>query len=101
LDGNLPIACSEEVFGVTTLHYENLYDKFLEIIELVNAGGGWTLYGWSKRGQINDLSNEDDKNSSKKVESAEVTHHVVKIFPTEKNIDFSSNRYDTSVLYGL
>ena len=101
LDGNLPIACSEEVFGVTTLHYENLYDKFLKIIELVNNGGGWTLYGWSKRGQINDVSSEDDKNSSKKVESAEVTHHVVKIFPTSKIADLNSHRFDTSVLYGL
>ena len=66
LDGNLPITCLEEVFGVTTLHYENLYDKFLEILELVNTVGGWTLYGWPKRGQINDLSNEDDKKLSKK-----------------------------------
>ena len=86
---------------MTTTHYENLYDTFMEIFDMVNGNGGWTLYGWSKRGQINDLSNEDDKNSAKKVESAEVTHHVVKIFPTDKNVDFSSKRFDTSVLYGL
>ena len=101
LDGNLPIACSEEVFGVTTTHYENLFDTFVEILDTVNGNGGWTLYGWSKRGQINDLSNEDDKDFAKKVESAEVTHHVVKIFPTDKSVDFSSERFDTSVLYGL
>ena len=36
--------------------YNDIVYAFDEIVDLVNFGGGWTVYGWGKRGLINDVS---------------------------------------------
>ena len=36
--------------------YNKIVDAFNEIVDLVNSKGGWTIYGWFKRGLINDVS---------------------------------------------
>ena len=36
--------------------YDDIVDYLEEIVDLVNSEGGWTVYGWGKRGFINDVS---------------------------------------------
>ena len=36
--------------------YDDIVDSLEEIFDLVNSKGGWTVYGWGKRGFINDVS---------------------------------------------
>ena len=97
LKGKLPLSCGEETFIVTTIEYENLFDAFISIIDRVNSLGGWTVIGWSKRGHINDYCSEHS--AAGKIDSAEVTHHVVKIYPSQ-TVDFSDLKFDTSILFG-
>ena len=33
-----------------------MFDAFGKFVDLVNSEGGWTIYGWVKRGLINDVS---------------------------------------------
>ena len=36
--------------------YDNTVDAFDDVVDLVNSKGGWTFYGWVKRGLISDVS---------------------------------------------
>ena len=36
--------------------YDDIVDDFDGIVDLVTSQGGWTVYGWGKRGFINDVS---------------------------------------------
>ena len=36
--------------------YGNIVDYLERIADLVNSEGGWTVYGWEKRGLVNDVS---------------------------------------------
>ena len=36
--------------------YDNIVDSLGGNIDLVHSEGGWTVYGWCKRGLINDVS---------------------------------------------
>ena len=60
-------------------------------------GSNATVIGWYKRGEINDISNDDSQNE---VESSEIGYHVVCIYPTNNLIitrnDFKSKKFDMS-----
>ena len=67
--------------------YENILDAMEKIVDTINDDGGWTLYGWGKRGLINDtslLEFDSKKPEEKKVLSQEVTTHIVHIHPTNR-----------------
>ena len=106
MNGTIPVGCSIESFVVTTENYENLYDSIEKIIKFFNENGRWTVIGWSRRGEISDLSPENSSAStSEKVEASEVTHHFVRVFPTFLNSlstrnldDYKKEQYDVSSL---
>ena len=52
-------------------------------MEFINQKGGFTVIGWYKRGEINDMSNDDSNNE---VESSEIGYHIVCIYPTDKKL---------------
>ena len=79
--------------------YYNLQGCIDDVIKFINDNGGFTVVGWYKRGEINDISNDDSQNE---VESSEVGHHIVSIYPTNRDIikmrDFTSKQFDISTL---
>ena len=80
-----------------TAAYFNLQIFIAKIIEFINNNGGYTVIGWYKRGEINDISNDDIQND---VESGEVGHHIVSIYPTNPDVlkmrEFKDNQFDFS-----
>ena len=67
--------------------HEDFNEAITNIVNLVNNDGGWTIYGWGKRGMINDASlvgNDSFDDSNTKVIADETTIHVVHIHPTDK-----------------
>lgn len=50
-----------------------------QVVEFVNRNGGFTIVGWYKRGEINDMSTEDSENH---VDSGVIGYHAVSIYPT-------------------
>ena len=67
--------------------YDNIVDACDEIVDLVNSEGGWTVYGWVKRGLINDVSlldNDIKDPGDNKVLSQEISTHVVHLHPSNK-----------------
>ena len=71
--------------------YDDIIDCLEEIIDLINADGGWVVYGWGKQGVVNDivmLGNESNKDQGvdTKVLSEHISTHVVHMHPA--NIDY-------------
>ena len=67
--------------------YENIIDAIEDIVDTINNDGGWTLYGWGKRGLINDsslLEFDSKEPEEKKILSQEVSTHIVHIHPTNR-----------------
>ena len=88
MNGQIPIGAAVESFCVTSLVYNDLYDSICDVIDFINTRGGWTIVGWSIRGEINDVSPESTTGSAtEKVEAPSVSHHIVHIFPTNENIN--------------
>ena len=52
-------------------------------MKLINDNGGFTVIGWYKRGEINDISTDESQNE---VESSEVGHHIVSVYPSRPNV---------------
>jgi len=83
------------------LDFTHAYYKLQECIEntidYINSNGGFTVIGWYKRGEINDISNDDSQNE---VESSEIGHHIVSIYPTNRDIvkldEFKTKQFDIS-----
>ena len=79
-----PFSCNVRA---NMLDYTDAYFKLEKciqaIIEFINLNGGFTVIGWYKRGEINDVSNEDSQNE---VESSEVGHHIVQIQTTVRAV---------------
>ena len=53
----------------------------------MNSKGGWTVYGWGKRGLINDVSilgNYIKEPGNNKVISQEISTHVLHLHPPKK-----------------
>ena len=59
-----------------------------EIVDLVHSEGGWTVYGWGKRGLINDaiLLGYDIKDpGDNKFLPQDISNHVVHLHPSKKD----------------
>ena len=63
--------------------YFRLQDCIDNVIDHINDAGGFTVIGWYKRGEINDVSNDDSQNQ---VESSEIVYHIVSIYQTNMDI---------------
>ncbi len=63
--------------------YYKLQDCIDNVLEYVNTNGGFTVIGWYKRGEINDISIDDSQNV---VESETNWYHVVSMYPTNKDL---------------
>ena len=62
-------------------HNENLdelINSIESIVDMVNKNGGWIVTGWSKRGEISDMT-LSDRDNNKKISASEVKHHVTSI----------------------
>ena len=93
--------------------YGDIVDAFDKIVDLVSSEVGWTVYGWDKRGLINDFSllgNDIKEPGDNKVLSQEISTHVVHLQPLKKyyiklseiqgrsidNLKFQKGRYNIS-----
>ena len=63
--------------------YFRLTDCIDVVISYINMHGGFTVIGWYRRGEINDISNDEVQN---KVDSSEIGYHIVSMYPTNKTI---------------
>ena len=61
---------------------DSLINSVEAIVEMVNKNGGWIVTGWSKRGEISDMTLSDEYN--KKISASEVKHHVTTIVMAKK-----------------
>ena len=86
LYGNMSIDVKAAQLHHGDKNYENITDAIQDIVEMVNQDGGWTIYGWGKKGFINDSSlvgnNSDDANT--RVVAQEVTTRVIHIHQTNR-----------------
>ena len=67
--------------------YGNIVDAFDEIVDIVNSEGGLTVYGWVKRGFINDVSilgNGIKEPGDNRVLSQDIFVHVVNLHTSKK-----------------
>ena len=67
--------------------YGDVVDAFDEIVDLVKSKGGWTVYGWGKRGLINYVSilgNDTKESGDNRVLSQYISTHVVHLHPSNK-----------------
>ena len=75
--------------------YFRLQECIDNVIKWINDDGGFTVIGWYKRGEINDVSNDDSQNQ---VESSEIVYHIVSIYPTKldilKRIELQRMKFD-------
>ena len=68
--------------------YRDIVDTFDESVDLVHSKGGWTVYGWCKRGLNNDVSilgNDIKDPGDNKVISQEISTNVVPFHPSKKD----------------
>ena len=79
--------------------YFSLQEAADNVVEYINTNGGFTVIGWYKRGEINDVSNDDSQNE---VESSEIGYHIVYIFPTNRaivnRVGLKNKQFDTAGL---
>ena len=96
LTGNMSIDIRASQLHHGNEYYENIVDAVEEIVEMINQDGGWTVYGWGKKGFINDQSlvgNDFSNDNDSRVVAQEVTTHVVHIHPTNHEyLDSSTDR---------
>jgi hypothetical protein len=60
--------------------FETLLDSVLATIDVINDNGGWTVIGWSKRGEINDIAFKQ-ADTTEKVTSSDINHHITSLVP--------------------
>jgi len=56
----------------------DISDGLQAIFDAVNRNGGFNVMGWTRRGRINDQSQEGERDKAS-VNSSEVSHYIVKI----------------------
>ena len=67
--------------------YDDIVDAFEDFFYLDHSEGGWNVYGWVKRGFINDVSllgNDIKETGDNKVLSQNISTHVVHIHPSKR-----------------
>ena len=68
--------------------YDDIVDAFEDFFDLDHSDGGWTVYGWVKRGFINDVSllgNDIKEPGDIKVLSRDISTHAVHLHPPKKD----------------
>ena len=68
--------------------YRDIVDTFDEIVDLVHSKGGWIVYGWCKRGLINDVSilgNDIKEPGDNKFLSQYISTNGVPLHPSKKD----------------
>ncbi len=80
LNNPLPVTVRKSTL-IETDNSNALEDAIDLCFEYINSNGVFTIHGWSKRGEINDHSFEEQQ---EKIESSEMRYHVVHITPTNK-----------------
>lgn len=63
-----------------TENEDNLYESIDNVMNYYNINGGFTVVGWYKRGEVNDVAQMEE--STEKVSSSIVTKHITSIYPT-------------------
>ena len=61
---------------------ENFNDATDEMTDYVNNNGGFTVYGWYKRGEKDDKSSDEDA----KTGSSEFVYHIVHLHCTTESV---------------
>ena len=91
--GNISVDIGASSLRSVNDAYNDIVDAFDEIVDLVHYKSGWTVYGWCKRGLINDISllgNYIKEPGDNKVLSQEISTNVVYLHPSKKDyIDLS------------
>ena len=85
--GNLSVDIRASRLQLGNDSYDNIVDYLDQIVDLVNSEGGWTIYGWGKRGFMNDVSllgNDIKETGENKVLYQDISTHVVHIHPSKK-----------------
>ena len=78
-------------FDVTD-NEDRLYEAIDKVVNFYNVNGGFTVIGWYKRGEVNDLNKIDENNE--KVSSSVISHHVTTIYPTLYKESHAKNTED-------
>ena len=94
-----------EDFAVT----DRIYDAAESVFNLINSNGGWLVYGWTKRGEIQDQAVDQPGNglphnaARVMVEAGNLNYHVTRIDPMEPgDIDMDTlNGLKVDVATGL
>lgn len=77
--------------------YFSLQKAADDVVEYINDNGGFTVIGWYKRGEINDVSNEESQND---VESSDIGYHIVHMYLTNREVakrtDLEAMKFDIS-----
>ena len=65
--------------NITTL--SNLEDSIYNVVDVINDDCGFTVIGWSKRGEINYQRNKDNVDVTERIEPREIGYHVLHMYP--------------------
>ena len=63
-----------------TQNEDDLYESMDNVVEFYNSNGGFTVLGWYKRGEVNDLNRNEENNE--KISSSTISHHVTSVYPS-------------------
>ena len=90
--GKMSIDVRARMLSSGSRQYELITDAMDNIVDFVNDNGGWSVYGWGKKGLINDAtligvaSDTKSKEENAKVAAEEVTTHIVHFHPTDRSL---------------
>ena len=85
--GNLLVEICASSLQSGNDYQDDIVDDFEEIVDLVNSEGRWIVYGWGKRGLINDVSllgNDIKESGDNRVLSKDISTHVLHLHPPKK-----------------
>ena len=80
-----------------TQEYFDISEKIDECIDYINDNEGWTVFGWFKRGNINDQSGDKSEDGND-IDSGDVNYHIVHMYPKKlsclENTEFKAKMVD-------
>lgn len=64
-----------------------------DVIDFINANGGWNIIGWYRRGESKDAT---DSNNEQRNLAKDSTFHIIELIPNHVDLRNSenNNRYD-------
>ena len=83
LPGSTPVSTLR-----ATKDFWDIEDCILNVLDLINSNGGWTVVGWYKRGVITDKSLLEVPLSnvvSTQVAAGQINYHIVQMIPTNRS----------------